>query len=639
MTLARAGLACIVLSVLCQASRIADEQRAREWLLAHDNPDQAGMNELKATDPTAFGIVQALLAKQKLGLLDPKHPSASFTDTAPKEHKTFVEAAEEAGISSDLPEHAEAGAGVAKPYPDVAEASPYPEVSQHSHDPWSFKAAGHDDDELVNSVLGQVAELKGGGSLPSTDGGSSDGGSSGSLLSSSRTMNAAGGFPSSIAALSGAFTKRAPAQPSLDWGSRYSGTSTSSDTQVKPQAVMNQANSYVYSPPARQPVAPSYTYSPPHHVAAIVERRRKPVTDVNPYLPPTPFKVTPLSQAPSYTYASASRSAPPIMERRQPAMSQQNSYLKGIDFGGEFAHAARRTPVAVDKPQPAMSQENSYLTGIDFSSELAAAHADHINTVLRPLSVEPHASMNQENSYLKGIDFSAELSQAAKSEAQRSVEAIRETPMNVEQPKPHLAPVPEQAVDSSDTVDAPDGSALQGFSFNDEMKEVGIKQAAAVTKTAVNGYLSDINFNAAKQQVAVPAPEQPRPQMQAAPPRENQFAQEIRDDSQGTQELEQSDFHKLAAQYRQEETPPPVPRSVLAAQSVDLGSAFEKDLAAAKNNNWKRALAATDWGKDQPRMAMASVTSKVNNKDDDDFDLETPGMITNHISSWLDKAR
>lgn len=636
MALARASLACIVFGVLCQASRTTDEQRARAWLLAHDNPDEAGMNELRATDPTAFGIVQALLAKQKLGLLDPNHPSASFTKAAPKEHKSFAEAAAEAGIANDAPVHAEAESSVQQPYPDVADASPYPEVSHHSHDPWNFKVASHDDDELVSSVLGQVAALKSGEATPTADTSSyQDGGSSRSLLSSSHAVRSGGDLSSgSIAALSNAFGKRAPAPPSLDWGNRYAATSNSAEPSTvmqKPQAAMSQANSNVYSPSPRQYMANSHAYAPPRRVAAIVERRRTPVTDVNPYLPPAPFKVSPISQAPAYTF-HASRRAPVAVERPQPAMSQENSYLKGIDFGAKYASR----PAPVEKPQPAMDQENSYLKGIDFSSELADAHAHQIKTVYHPLNVAPQASMSQENSYLKGIDFSSELAAAQHSEARQ---AMRATPVSIEKPKLQLAPVPQETLDSS--ADAPDGSFLKGFNFNDEMKEVGIKQAVAPLKTAVNGYLNDINFNAANTEVAAPASPQPRPQRQAVPAQENPYAQEIKFNAQALQapqaavaekNLEESDFHKLAAEYRQELPPPPAPR-----QSVDLGSAFSKDLAEAKSNGWRRALQATDWGKDKPRMSMASVASKADQKDDDDFDLETPGMITNHISAWLDK--
>lgn len=50
--------------------------RADQWLRDHPEPDQAGMDELKATNPEAFAIVQALLTKKSLGLLNPKRPNA-----------------------------------------------------------------------------------------------------------------------------------------------------------------------------------------------------------------------------------------------------------------------------------------------------------------------------------------------------------------------------------------------------------------------------------------------------------------------------------------------------------------------------------------------------------------------------------
>merc|ERR1719463_470810 len=50
--------------------------RAREWLRTHEDPDQAGMEELKQTNPDAYAIVQALMTKKSLGLLNPRHPNA-----------------------------------------------------------------------------------------------------------------------------------------------------------------------------------------------------------------------------------------------------------------------------------------------------------------------------------------------------------------------------------------------------------------------------------------------------------------------------------------------------------------------------------------------------------------------------------
>jgi len=50
--------------------------RARQWLRTHEDPDQAGMEELKSTNPDAYAIVQALITKKSLGLLNPRHPNA-----------------------------------------------------------------------------------------------------------------------------------------------------------------------------------------------------------------------------------------------------------------------------------------------------------------------------------------------------------------------------------------------------------------------------------------------------------------------------------------------------------------------------------------------------------------------------------
>lgn len=60
--------------------------RAREWLRTHGDtdPDQAGMDELRQTNPDAYAIVQALITKKSLGLLNPRHPNAfgGYTDAA-----------------------------------------------------------------------------------------------------------------------------------------------------------------------------------------------------------------------------------------------------------------------------------------------------------------------------------------------------------------------------------------------------------------------------------------------------------------------------------------------------------------------------------------------------------------------------
>merc|ERR1711862_1019775 len=53
---------------------------ALAWLGKHGGAPQGDeLAELKAENPEAYGIVKALLTKRSLGLLDPKHPSASFS--------------------------------------------------------------------------------------------------------------------------------------------------------------------------------------------------------------------------------------------------------------------------------------------------------------------------------------------------------------------------------------------------------------------------------------------------------------------------------------------------------------------------------------------------------------------------------
>merc|ERR1719159_807888 len=69
-----------LMSLTASAGRAASAaDRAQQWMKAQMDPnDKAGLNDLKSSDPNAYAIVQALLAKQQLGLLDPKHPTANF---------------------------------------------------------------------------------------------------------------------------------------------------------------------------------------------------------------------------------------------------------------------------------------------------------------------------------------------------------------------------------------------------------------------------------------------------------------------------------------------------------------------------------------------------------------------------------
>merc|ERR1719197_2304205 len=77
-------IAAVLCSTACAVFTQA-EMSAKMWLQEHagDNPDE--LAELKTENPDAYALVKALLTKRSLGLLDPKHPTASFAAPAPKD--------------------------------------------------------------------------------------------------------------------------------------------------------------------------------------------------------------------------------------------------------------------------------------------------------------------------------------------------------------------------------------------------------------------------------------------------------------------------------------------------------------------------------------------------------------------------
>lgn len=124
--------------------------RAREWLRTHEDPDQAGMEELKTTNPDAYAIVQALITKKSLGLLNPKHPNAF-------------------GGYQGAPGKGMMSTDVVDPQPEVPVAAVTTQT-QHSSNQNFFNWKPHDDDDaMVSNVLGAVASLKNGASPASVD--------------------------------------------------------------------------------------------------------------------------------------------------------------------------------------------------------------------------------------------------------------------------------------------------------------------------------------------------------------------------------------------------------------------------------------------------------------------------------------
>lgn len=132
---------------------------AKEWLQDHPAVQADELAELKAQNPEAYAIVKALLTKRSLGLLDPKHPTASFSAPPP------------ASAQETVPSGAAAFAKFASPSASSTSKSTqslmYPDApaAPASRDWFSWKPqdSAVNDEAMVQSVLGAVAELKGHG--------------------------------------------------------------------------------------------------------------------------------------------------------------------------------------------------------------------------------------------------------------------------------------------------------------------------------------------------------------------------------------------------------------------------------------------------------------------------------------------
>jgi len=155
-----------ILAAPAGASSVSAYSAAQEWLQSHSGaPDE--LAELKSANPEAFAIVNALLTKRSLGLLNNKHPTASLTDS--EQHPTasltdsergpqaFANLASPGEIQAARPAHAMLAESAA---PQVE--LPYANVKSSHHDwlNWKPKASGADE-AMVANVLGMVGGMKG----------------------------------------------------------------------------------------------------------------------------------------------------------------------------------------------------------------------------------------------------------------------------------------------------------------------------------------------------------------------------------------------------------------------------------------------------------------------------------------------
>jgi len=210
-------------------------KKAGEWFQAHQDPqgdagDQAGMKELKASNPEAWAVVNALLTKKSLGLLNSRHPTASMSPSdRPDAPLDSPQAEPQATFTAPQAQAAAprvVAPQVAAPELDVPGAAESEvDVPVKHHDFLHWKPA--DDEQMVSKVLGMAAELTGKG---------------GSVAQASETVASP---PKNIQATA-VKAEDPPAQPqaqpeqqpqhhasvlSFDWGNTYAGFETQHDTR------------------------------------------------------------------------------------------------------------------------------------------------------------------------------------------------------------------------------------------------------------------------------------------------------------------------------------------------------------------------------------------------------------------------
>lgn len=167
------SIAVLVLLSSAHASAVRSgtaNQRAMVWLHLHGgaDPDSAGMDDLKNSDPNAYAIVQALLTKRSLGLLDPNNPSAAFGAANKPKQRSFKQEADEAGVTAEA---TVSDSSVAVPYPSDSRGSsvalPFPDVAPAQNSA-HFGFHPNNDDAMVQSVLGASNQLMTHGSVFAT---------------------------------------------------------------------------------------------------------------------------------------------------------------------------------------------------------------------------------------------------------------------------------------------------------------------------------------------------------------------------------------------------------------------------------------------------------------------------------------
>lgn len=149
-------------SFLEAASSSAELQAKRFLAKFGDQPIQHDqLLELKSENPEAYALVNALLTKKRMGLLNMKRPNAGF---APGDVEEQPAAPEGPGVFTDMLRPGELEAAHIHHDSTMSlatkSASQYESVQPSTHNWFNWKR--HDDDQMVQNVLASVDDVKGG---------------------------------------------------------------------------------------------------------------------------------------------------------------------------------------------------------------------------------------------------------------------------------------------------------------------------------------------------------------------------------------------------------------------------------------------------------------------------------------------
>jgi hypothetical protein len=156
-------LVLLLAAPLASSLSVSATSRARLFLRAHvGTPPQADeLAELRTENPEAYALVKALLTKRSLGLLDPKHPTASFAKAEQPHEDQGPEVFEKMASPEELQAMRNPQPVAAKPKVDMPYAEVQPAPAHRDWMNWKPQSAAMDDETMVQNVLGAVAQLKG----------------------------------------------------------------------------------------------------------------------------------------------------------------------------------------------------------------------------------------------------------------------------------------------------------------------------------------------------------------------------------------------------------------------------------------------------------------------------------------------